>query len=290
MRARVEVSKFHVGEEPLAEASRWGLAGRFSGDAWAVAGAGRGGFAASGAVGVLVARRDGFEACSWTAVVRRRRRSSWIRRVARCRSSSTGAAVPRWSSAERRSRPCIRGSGWSSSRCPRAIRRRRAPLEPHRRPRCAAGRPPGLARRAAGRPPGRVRRAAGRPPGPVRRAGRCVRGCGSRGSSGPPPARRFALWLGARTALAVAVAGWLYSVAVFSVSRVVVRLLLAALSVVVRAAAVIAPPARALGAQGDAESASAPDGAALVPDPPRHVADQPHRNSDTLRQAICDST
>ena len=57
-----------------------------------------------------------------------------------------------------------------------------------------------------------------------------------------PPARRFALWLGARTALAVAVAGWLYSVAVFSVSRVVVRLLLATLSFVVRAGAVIAPP------------------------------------------------
>ena len=57
-----------------------------------------------------------------------------------------------------------------------------------------------------------------------------------------PPARRFALWLGARTALAVAVAGWLYSVAVFSVSRVVVRLLLATLGVVVRGGAVIAPP------------------------------------------------
>ena len=58
-----------------------------------------------------------------------------------------------------------------------------------------------------------------------------------------PPARRFAVRLGARTAYAVALAGWLYGVAVSTPSlSTLVRLLLATLGVVVRGVAAIAPP------------------------------------------------
>jgi hypothetical protein len=57
-----------------------------------------------------------------------------------------------------------------------------------------------------------------------------------------PPARRLALWLGARAAYALAFAGWLYSVAVFTASRVVVRALLVALTFVARVSAWVAPP------------------------------------------------
>ena len=57
-----------------------------------------------------------------------------------------------------------------------------------------------------------------------------------------PPARRFALRFGARSAYALALAGWLYSVAVFTVSRVVVRALLVTLGAVARLSVVVAPP------------------------------------------------
>lgn len=56
------------------------------------------------------------------------------------------------------------------------------------------------------------------------------------------PSRRSALWLGTRTAYALAFVGWLYGAALFVVSRAAVRVLLATLSVLAVLGVRAAPP------------------------------------------------
>lgn len=56
-----------------------------------------------------------------------------------------------------------------------------------------------------------------------------------------PPARRFALWLGARTAYALAFAGWLYGAALYRITRAATRALLLGLREITRFAVWFAP-------------------------------------------------
>jgi hypothetical protein len=57
-----------------------------------------------------------------------------------------------------------------------------------------------------------------------------------------PPSQRFALWLGARTAYALAFAGWLYGAVLFVVSRVATRVLLVVVREVTRLSVRVGPP------------------------------------------------
>jgi hypothetical protein len=57
-----------------------------------------------------------------------------------------------------------------------------------------------------------------------------------------PPSRRFALWLGARAAYALAFAGWLYGATLFVLSRAAVRVLVVAVALLARIGVHVVPP------------------------------------------------
>lgn len=86
--------------------------------------------------------------------------------------------------------------------------------------------------------PARVRPVAAATWAHTSEAGRSVIPVARRAAS---PSRRFAFWLGARTAYAVAFVGWLYGAALYTVTRAATRVLLLALREVTRFAVWFVP-------------------------------------------------
>jgi hypothetical protein len=205
---------------------------RFVGKRETVTGAGRGGFAASGAVGrYWLARCDGFEVCSVDG-----RLSGVVEGV---ELDSAGRAATLLVH-RRRGHPLEldRTSVAAVDPWERLV----VVTLPARRPkaaRAASAAADAAARGGHAAWTGAARGGQTAWSGAARTAAASV-GAVAAGRRALSPTRRFALWVGARAAYALAFAGWLYGTVVYVVARAAVRVLLAILRSLARANAMLA--------------------------------------------------